>query len=355
MSTILDALRKLQRDREKASQARSLRETATGEFSTLPGSRRRRPRSAVIALLLVCVGGLGVLVYELDFWRSPRQTADEASLAPETPVAETPQPAQARPPEAVRQRAATKARGLGARQHSKIETAMRRPLEGGGEAAAEPPACAHTDAVEHSGPKGKTEPASGLEAAARAAPRKRRPPRNRVVPGKPGMSGRRKPAPAVAQKSTPESAKVVAQAKPEPAPKPAPATSPRPAVQKRSDSVVESPPQPAQPLTRENPFLETFEPVTKVEPIRSPGATATAAGAAGEPTFADADFPALELSSVRWHPDPSRRTASMVVDGVRRVSVREGDIVQGAMVHRIDPGAIELRVGTARERLQLGP
>jgi hypothetical protein len=121
--------------------------------------------------------------------------------------------------------------------------------------------------------------------------------------------------------------------------------------------VVESPPQPAQPLIRENPFLEAFEPVTKVEPIRSPGATATAtaAGDAGEPTFADADFPALELSSVRWHPDPSRRMASMVVDGVRRVSVREGDIVQGAMVHRIDPGAIELRVGTARERLQLGP
>ena len=93
--------------------------------------------------------------------------------------------------------------------------------------------------------------------------------------------------------------------------------------------------------------------MTKVEPIRSP--RALSASDAVEPTFADADFPALELSSVRWHPDPSRRMASMVVDGVRRVSVREGDIVQGAMVHRIDPGAIELRVGTARERLQLGP
>jgi hypothetical protein len=77
--------------------------------------------------------------------------------------------------------------------------------------------------------------------------------------------------------------------------------------------------------------------------------------AGDEPLVVSPDFPDLVLKSVRWHPDPSRRRATMIVDQARNLAVREGDIVQGALIQRIDPGTVELRVGMTRKRLQLEP
>jgi hypothetical protein len=43
-----------------------------------------------------------------------------------------------------------------------------------------------------------------------------------------------------------------------------------------------------------------------------------------------------------------------MVDNRRPVDVREGDIVAGVAVRRIDPGAVELTVGTSRMLVRIG-
>ncbi len=149
-------------------------------------------------------------------------------------------------------------------------------------------------------------------------------------------------ASAVAQRSTGKTSTPAPEAPPkstakstvEPVPPPAQVT----------EAERRSPPEP-------NPFLQPFEPVTRVE--RAPADTQEPD--VGRPPLAFTDFPELALESVRWHPDPTRRVANLVVDRGRGITVREGDIVRGALIHRIDPGAVELRVGTAKKLLQMGP
>jgi hypothetical protein len=116
---------------------------------------------------------------------------------------------------------------------------------------------------------------------------------------------------------------------------------------------AEEPKQPESRRPESNPFLEPFEPVTRVQTVAPRSGERPEAG--DEPLVITPDFPDLVLESVRWHPDPSRRRATMVVDQARNLAVREGDIVQGALIQRIDPGTVELRVGMARKRLQLEP
>ncbi len=135
-----------------------------------------------------------------------------------------------------------------------------------------------------------------------------------------------------------------------PAPKAPPKSTPKatlkpvPPPAQVTEAKRRSPPEP-------NPFLQPFDPVTRVE--RAPADTQEPD--AGKPSLIFTDFPELALESVRWHPDPSRRVANVVVDRGRGVTVREGDIVRGALIYRIDPGAVELRVGTAKKLLQMGP
>jgi len=65
-------------------------------------------------------------------------------------------------------------------------------------------------------------------------------------------------------------------------------------------------------------------------------------------------FPDLALQSVRWHPNPARREARLLIEQSRTVDAQEGDIVIGVSVHRIDPGAVELRMGGERRRIIVG-
>jgi hypothetical protein len=116
---------------------------------------------------------------------------------------------------------------------------------------------------------------------------------------------------------------------------------------------AEKPKQPESRRPESNPFLEPFEPVTRVQTVAPRSGERPEAG--DEPLVITPDFPDLVLESVRWHPDPSRRQAKMIVDQARNLVVREGDIVQGALIDRIDPGTVQLRVGMARKRLQLEP
>lgn len=65
-------------------------------------------------------------------------------------------------------------------------------------------------------------------------------------------------------------------------------------------------------------------------------------------------FPELTVEVVRWHPDPDRRRARILLDGTRPVEARQGDIVAGVAIDRIDPGGVELRMGSSRKHVQIG-
>jgi hypothetical protein len=76
---------------------------------------------------------------------------------------------------------------------------------------------------------------------------------------------------------------------------------------------------------------------------------------AGEPGYVDpVVFPALAVNSVRWHPDPARRQATVEVDGVVAIAAREGERVGGALLSRIDPGQVEFRIGTRAKVVPVG-
>ena len=66
-------------------------------------------------------------------------------------------------------------------------------------------------------------------------------------------------------------------------------------------------------------------------------------------------FPKLEVASIRWHPDPERREAIVIYEGAREVEAREGDIVAGIAIKRIDPSADEFGMGASRKRIRIEP
>jgi hypothetical protein len=75
----------------------------------------------------------------------------------------------------------------------------------------------------------------------------------------------------------------------------------------------------------------------------------------GDPLEAPIDFPSFTVSRIRWHPNPDRRIAFVELSDGASAELREGDILAGAMVRRIDPDAVELAVGGLRRRLMLMP
>lgn len=65
------------------------------------------------------------------------------------------------------------------------------------------------------------------------------------------------------------------------------------------------------------------------------------------------ESPHLSVRQIRWHPDPERRSARVVREDGSFAVVREGDIVEGALVRRIATDSIELSIGSERRRLAL--
>ncbi len=61
-----------------------------------------------------------------------------------------------------------------------------------------------------------------------------------------------------------------------------------------------------------------------------------------------------DLEAVRRHPDSTRREARLLVDSTRSVSAREGDVIVGVAVYRIEPGAVELRLGDTIRLIRVG-
>ena len=87
-----------------------------------------------------------------------------------------------------------------------------------------------------------------------------------------------------------------------------------------------------------------------------PGATAPAAPE--ESAVAEAiepiEFPEVRVVQIRWHPDAARREAHLRVADHPELLAREGDIVAGLLVSRIDPDAVELRIGSETKISLLG-
>ena len=371
MSTILDALRKLQRERERAHPPRDLQESVTQQLSATRPARRVSARLMAVGwVALLCLSGGGALIWK---WPALRGAAPEASPhaayagsgsepAASPPVAQ-PRARRRRPPHAAARQGRTPTPDAAALPRSPVTPAAdltRRPEPQGRSLALQPvvepvaatprlaaekPPPPDVPAVVKLKPVSKPKPAGAAPVKkSRVSGRRQRDRRERSKPADsaPASAPKKPPvASTVAQRST------RASVKPKPPPKTTLKTvSPPPPV---AEAERRSKREPSQ--QESNPFLELFVPVTRVE--RAPSETLESER--GAPPILYTEFPELALESVRWHPDPSRRVANVVVDQARGVTVREGDIVRGVLIHRIDPGAVELRVGTAKKLLQMGP
>lgn len=67
------------------------------------------------------------------------------------------------------------------------------------------------------------------------------------------------------------------------------------------------------------------------------------------------EFPRVRVDWIRWHPVAARREAVLLVSDLPEIVAREGDIVAGLLVYRINPDAVELRVGSESKLTRLGP
>ncbi len=89
----------------------------------------------------------------------------------------------------------------------------------------------------------------------------------------------------------------------------------------------------------------------------SGGVAATRAGIEGGSeveSAASLTFPEMRVESVRWHPDPNLRRAVVLVDGVRSEEISEGDLFEGLLIDRIDPGSVQFTLGNESTTVKLG-
>ncbi len=279
MSTILDALRRLQRDR-----SHDLHESVALDPGPASGGDRYVPWLAGLVLLLALAGGAaawtiwpGAQAFQ-ESWRAlfePERAPDAAAVEVATSTTTAPAPSVATVPE--REAPA----GLGVRPPSLTP-----------EALAERRAAARERAKERA------------ERVARG--RVSRPPRE------PDPVANASPSPGPAEQLAARQALDPAFLN-APSPKPAPPL----------DFGFELEPLPP-PRDRDRDRAEPHDLI----------ASQTAAG-----------FPDLSVQRVRWHPQPERREALILLDEMRPIDAREGDIISGVVVHRIDPGSVEFRLG----------
>ena len=96
---------------------------------------------------------------------------------------------------------------------------------------------------------------------------------------------------------------------------------------------------------RTEPLIETgfaLEPAPRSKP-----------GSVVEREASGQTLPAVTIEVVRWHPEPKRREVTLLIDGSRSVEAREGDTVSGMLIHRIDPGTVEVHHGDREHLLSL--
>lgn len=277
MSTILDALRRLQRERSP----HSLREEVLSEGAPPPRRRRRWP-VALLLVLLVPIAGAGAWLVWLSV---------DALFFPTSP-----------------ERIATPSRSATAPESQRPQVSRERLASA---RSSKPPDANPSPTTERG--LGRTLPADPIGSSERAGTM------IRIPEGEPGLA---------------TAAEGSGSADPEPS---------------SSPLVAATPPSAAETAEREARLDTTF----RLAPLESQPAPKESGLGFTEDPF-PSGFPALSLQSVRWHPEPDRRQARILLDDTRPVDAQEGDIIAGVAVHRIDPGAVELRMGGRVQRIKVG-
>lgn len=318
MSTILDALRKVQRERNRESP--DLRHALTEEG---PGqSSGFGPGHWVVVAGLVLLAG-GVSAYLFVGGDRPGQVISAEAPDPIAPDAALVAAEQA-------QQAAAKGREADAalEQRRKIQEGLRAHL-------------------------------SGLKLGKAKSSKPTRP--SAKKPDEMFSSRRNRIAQAIVARNSPEVESPEAEEPDETGGAPAPVTS---SVPKRAGAP--EPDRPA-PVARVEPPSEP-QPVAEPEsvrvaavarppgeePAREPAVTKPDPGSYPDPDLFTARFPDLRLEAVRWHPDSARREVRLLIDSMRSVSAQEGDVISGVAVYRIDPGAVELHLGDTVRLIRIG-
>jgi len=86
-----------------------------------------------------------------------------------------------------------------------------------------------------------------------------------------------------------------------------------------------------------------------------PPAGVSARDAAKPATPEADDFPEITVANVVWHPEADRRRASVTIDQTPLADAREGDILKGIEVEKIEPGAVEFKLGSELKTVRIGP
>ncbi|NRA04011.1 MAG: hypothetical protein HRU00_15535 [Myxococcales bacterium] len=95
------------------------------------------------------------------------------------------------------------------------------------------------------------------------------------------------------------------------------------------------------------PAPATPEPVIASEPVRVAQSPEPAPGAQGEPSR-------VKVLNVRWHPSVERRLVRIQFDQSGPYDLHEGDVVAGVLIYRIHPASVEVRTGKRTETPTLG-
>jgi len=325
VSTILDALRKLQREKTAANPSRDLRGSVTDEIRSPPtrGSPPRRGLAfGALLLALLVVAGVG------GTWLYRRSAAARANSPPAQQVAEPLAPAE---PPAAQDEAGDEGQPATEAELDAMQREMEMDAATAPDAAdAPPPVAASPEPQAPPAPAQKDAPPTP---EAEAAVERARLEETRRAAAAAEQARRDAEASAQADAAAAASAMppVAPLAVPPPAPPPALAAPPVPAA-KASRPVAA-----AKPAAKPKPKAAAPPPETA---SREPEPDSDAAN------DALAVFPAVRVESIRWHPLPERRAASLRFDQQNAADAHEGDIVGGVLVYRIEPGAVELRVGS---------
>ncbi len=293
MSTILDALRKVQRERSAQAPPADLRGSVTSEAPSPARRRQRRSSGWIAALALILAAGVaGSWLYSsgrIYAWLGGPAQEERLPTEAELDALE--------------------------RETREQEAALAR-AESGAQGEVTPP------------PVPQAPPAETPEIAAERARLEAA-----IANARAAQEAQREAERAQAEQMQAEAQAQAAAATPVP---------PAPEIQ----AAAPPPPAPAQPAPRKTV-------------VAKPARTAAAPRPSPEPAEASAPiqsaFPDVAVESIRWHPIPERRVASLRFERQNVPEAHEGDIVAGVQVHRIDPGAVELRVGSAKRTVSPGP
>jgi len=305
VSTILDALKRVQRDREQA-RPMDLRESLT---ASEPSPRRKRSTRSGRWPLLIAV--LVLSAFAAAYPRVQALFADgEDDLLELALAAPAPRPGLGSPPPA--------------------PEATRAPL-----ASAEPVAreTLEPEAVVPSAPPA---PAPGYPIA--QDPPRRTPRVARGVPDPNAQRGQSLSATA--------------------GERPAPGGTGTPSAAPPQDTPSDEREPVGKPATRTYPSLPRLPTRTRDVARASeakPPAGVSARDAAKPATPEADDFPEITVANVVWHPEADRRRASVTIDQTPLADAREGDILKGIEVEKIEPGAVEFKLGSELKTVRIGP